>query len=256
MNGRSSDLEARTVHRSIVPRIAGASGLGLTTVRRSVRRVEARRPRCSAWRSIDDQFARCDSSNRPRRRLLHGSIVVLFFSAGSVGTMGGALPASAAHDIGVGHRRGCFPTVQAALDVATAGDVVRIDAGVFAGGVTVNKDLSLVGAGAGATLLRGGGPVLTIGVFEAVTEPTVSIRGLTVTGGVTHTSTHCGPNCALSYVDATALGGGVVVPPGVNGAHGATVSIIDSVIAGNRAAPTMTVPSHFGGFVMAFKLGP
>lgn len=82
--------------------------------------------------------------------------------------------------------------MQAALDVVMAGDVVRMDAGVFAGGVTVNKDLSLVGAGAGATLLRGGGPVLTIGVFDAVTEPTVFIRGLTVTGGLTHTGTRCG----------------------------------------------------------------
>ena len=78
----------------------------------------------------------------------------------------------------------CYPTLQAAVDAAHDGDTVKLGAGTFAGGITIAKSISLVGAGAGATTISGGGPVLTIGVADAATEPTVSITGLTITGGV------------------------------------------------------------------------
>ena len=48
--------------------------------------------------------------------------------------------------------------------------------------------MNIVGAGAHNTIINGGGPVLTIGAFNASTEPTVSISGVTITGGVTHSS--------------------------------------------------------------------
>ena len=41
-----------------------------------------------------------------------------------------------------------------------------------------NASVKLVGAGAGQTVISGGGPVLTIGTFGALTEPTVSIDGV------------------------------------------------------------------------------
>ena len=160
-----------------------------------------------------------------------------------VGTVSVAPTASAARVLCVSHQPGCSDSLQAAIDLAQPGDVIRIARGVFAGGVTISKSISLVGSGPGSTVIRGGGPVLTIGVFDAPSEPTVSVRGVTITGGVTYSSTHCGPNCGTSYVHATALGGGIEVPPAAGSGLGATVSISDTVIAGNRVAPIVTVPS-------------
>src|SRR3954470_11161898 len=57
----------------------------------------------------------------------------------------------------------CFATVQAALDAAAGGDVIRIAPGTYAGGITITKDVSLVGADAHAVRISGGGPVVTVG---------------------------------------------------------------------------------------------
>jgi hypothetical protein len=115
--------------------------------------------------------------------------------------------------------------------------------GTFAGGVTIDRSVKLFGAGPDVTIIRGGGPVITVGEFDAASEPTVTIRNVTITGGVTHSSAHCGPICGANYVQATALGGGIEVPPAAGSTTGATVAIIHSVVAGNRAEPLTTVPS-------------
>ena len=53
--------------------------------------------------------------------------------------------------------------MQAALDASHDGDTIKVAAGTFAGGVTIAKSVSVIGAGAGATTIRGGGPVVTVG---------------------------------------------------------------------------------------------
>jgi hypothetical protein len=47
----------------------------------------------------------------------------------------------------VGTGRGCFPSIQSALDVSSAGDVVRLGPGTFAGGVTIKTAVTFLGAG-------------------------------------------------------------------------------------------------------------
>ena len=85
----------------------------------------------------------------------------------------------------VGERKpGCSSTVQAAVDAAHDGDTIVIAPGTYAGGVTVDVSVAIVGAGASSTIIKGGGPVLTIGVPHAASQPTVSITGVTITGGV------------------------------------------------------------------------
>jgi Right handed beta helix region len=128
----------------------------------------------------------------------------------------------------------CYPTLQAALDAAHDGDTVKLGAGTFTGGVAITKSISLIGAGPGATAISGGGPVLTIGVADAATEPTVSISGLTITRGENHGD---GP---------VAQGGGIAIPPAAGFTTGATVKITHSVISGNRAEPAVTVSSPGG----------
>src|SRR4029077_9648620 len=92
----------------------------------------------------------------------------------------------------------------------------------------------LAGAGARQTTISGGGPVVTVGTFQAAHEPTVVIQGVRITGGVTRSS---------FGVPYQAVGGGVWVPPSAHYAPGATLRITRSVIAGNRVAPSSSVDS-------------
>ena len=134
----------------------------------------------------------------------------------------------------VGHRSGCHATIQAAVDAARDDDTIRIGQGTFAGGITITKSIRIVGAGPKATIVRGGGPVVTIGKELAPNEHTVTISGLTITGGRT------------SGDGVEARGGGIHIPPATGFSTGATVTLRDVVVTGNRAEPTETVTSPSG----------
>jgi fibronectin-binding autotransporter adhesin len=136
--------------------------------------------------------------------------------------------------LGPGH--GCFKTLKAAVDAAHDGSTIKIAPGTYRGGVVVARSVRLAGSGAGRTVIRGGGPVLTLG-------GAISVSGVTVTGGVTSANPHspgCGPDvpaCGPGYAEATALGGGIEALPG------STVTLRRTVVADNRAAPSHTVAS-------------
>lgn len=135
---------------------------------------------------------------------------------------------------------GCYATLQEAVDAAHDGDRITINPGTYAGGVMIPVSIRLAGAGADTTTISGGGPVLTIGTFGSPNPPTVVISGVTITGGVT-----TGSAVSVPWTDAegvVALGGGVEIPAGQDFAVGATVTIKDSVITGNRVAPSATAP--------------
>ncbi len=179
-----------------------------------------------AWRE-------CSSG---RRRVLAAAVTVA--AAGAL-----ALPAKPAQaaSLCVGSGGGCYPTIQAAVNAAHGGDTITIGAGTFAGGVTITKSVRLQGAGAAATIIRGGDHVLTIGAYGAASEPAVSISGVTVTGGLAWSSAVSVP--LLGKAGAWAAGGGIEIPPGAHLADGATVTISDSAITGNRANPSTSIPS-------------
>jgi nitrous oxidase accessory protein len=93
-------------------------------------------------------------------------------------------------------------------DVAHDGDTIRIAPGTYAGGVVVNRSVRLAGSGAGRTMIRGGGPVLTLG------GATISISDLTIKGGLTTTTPQPGvwsrrADLRPRLPEATALGGGI-----------------------------------------------
>src|SRR5262245_23611805 len=146
---------------------------------------------------------------------------------------GTAWSRSAGATLCVGGKAGCYSTIQAAVDAAHDGDTITIAAGSFAGGITIDKSVNVVGAGAAQTVISGGRPVVTIGELGATSEPTVSVTGVTITGGVN--SSNPAPEVAS--------GGGVSVPRGRTSGSGATVTISDSVITGNRAEPVATSSS-------------
>jgi fibronectin-binding autotransporter adhesin len=156
-------------------------------------------------------------------------------------------PTAAAKTLCVAQSSGCYHAIQPAVDAAHAGDTVRVAPGTFAGGVTIAKSIRLQGAGAGATRISGGGPVLTLGTFGAASEPTIAIDGVTVTHGKTTKTPDVDSN--LTYI---ARGGGIFVPsgafvpPGPAFRPGATVTITNTVVTGNEAAPASTAPSPSG----------
>jgi hypothetical protein len=160
-----------------------------------------------------------------------------------VGTADGASQADRRSPC-VGHAAGCAKSLQERLDAAEPGDTVRIGPGTYKGGVEIKKSVTLVGAGPKSTVIRGGGPVLTIGKFGAQTEPKVTIRGVKITGGVTRSSPMSEEFTGEEGVFAA--GGGILIPPNAAFDGGAKVTIQDSVIAGNRVAPRATVTSPSG----------
>jgi hypothetical protein len=180
-----------------------------------------------------------------RRLLATGALAaVIAVSSALAGS-----PAFGAHRAGsaaaaalcVSSKPGCFATIQAALDAAHDGDVVQVGPGTYPGGLTIERSIKLAGAGVGATVISGGGPVLTIGSIGAASEPTVQISGVAITGGVSRTSPVSIPFVGKAGVFAT--GGGVEIVPNADFTGGATVTITNSLISSNRAAPTDTVDS-------------
>ncbi len=145
-------------------------------------------------------------------------------------------PAAAA-DLCVGAGAGCVATLQEAVDAAQDGDTVRVGRGTFAGGVTIDKSIALVGEGSDSTIIAGGGPVLTIFREAAPDQLSVSIRGVTITSGVNDSK----PDPPVTF------GGGIWIPtsqlpgPPFNGT-GATVAIADSVITGNTVTSRVAIP--------------
>ena len=109
----------------------------------------------------------------------------------TIAVAGGLAGSARAHQrdhLCVGDGRGCYADLQAAVNAARDGATISIGRGTFKGGVTIDKRVELIGAGARATTISGGGPVLTIGRFGAASEPTVSIAGVTITGGRTRSA--------------------------------------------------------------------
>ena len=158
--------------------------------------------------------------------------LVLLVPAVAVLLLLGPRPASAA-TLEVCQRRCPYTELGPALSAAHRGDTITIGPGTYAGGLTIDVSVKLVGAGSGATIISGGGPVLTIGVADAPSEPTVTIEGITVTGGVT----------VGNLTPFSGRGGGIYIPRAAGPSTGATVTIRNSVIRGNSVAPRVAVES-------------
>src|SRR5438045_3995017 len=135
------------------------------------------------------------------------------------------------------------------LVVQAENDAITIARGTFAGGVSIDVSVDVRGAGASATIIKGGGPVLLIGREQATTEPTVSISGVTIAGGFNTSS----PDHAVTQ------GGGVEIAVGsfpARGGLGATVTITDSVVADNTvASDELLAPGFCGPFDCSFATG-
>jgi hypothetical protein len=167
------------------------------------------------------------------------SLLVVSIAAVLLGAA--ASPASAA-TLCVGQEAGCFTQIQPAVNAAHDGDTIAIGAGTFAGGITIDKSVRILGAGAKNTIINGGGPVVTVFRATASDALSVTIDGVTITGGVNNSQ----PGTEVTF------GGGVWIPtsqldhPPFNGT-GATVSISNSVVTGNTVTSNSFIPPGFCG---------
>lgn len=80
-----------------------------------------------------------------------------------------------------------YPTIQAAIDASKRGGRITILAGVFTEQVALTKDLSIVGAGMDATIIRAPenlvpGPLGSPAILEVYGGVRASIQGVTVSG--------------------------------------------------------------------------
>ncbi len=71
-----------------------------------------------------------------------------------------------------------FSSIQEAVDSASPGSVIIVKAGTYHGGITIEKSLTLNGAGTGSTVIQGGNPVITVG-----SGVETRMTHLTITGG-------------------------------------------------------------------------
>jgi hypothetical protein len=128
---------------------------------------------------------------------------------------------------------GCdYADIQAAVSAANPGDTVSIAAGYYAGGITIDKDLNLQGAGASSTTVSGGASVVVV-----TNGATVSIDGVHITGG-SYTNSN-GGNRPSPYFSG---GGGVYI-------NEARVELRDSVVSGNSANGSLVNgPNHISIF--------
>jgi hypothetical protein len=138
-----------------------------------------------------------------------------------------------------------YPTIQAAVDAAAAGDHIDVRAGTYREEVLIGKDLDIRGAGVGATSIKAPTTLTPYGVHlpdgRAVTAIVriangahVRISSLTVTGPIP-----CG-----------------IEVSGVNVMQAATLTLSDARVTAIHPNPTTCSPDQVAGRAVVFGLPP
>lgn len=81
-------------------------------------------------------------------------------------TSGDVYTTATGNDANSGNSNSPFLTIQAAINAASAGDTIMVDAGTYNENVNINKALTLLGAGAGATVVDGSSSGSGLGTFH------------------------------------------------------------------------------------------
>ena len=73
----------------------------------------------------------------------------------------------------------CYTSIQAAINAASEGDTIKIDAGTYDGSLSIGKSVTLVGAGADQTTITqsASDSVITITAGVSVTIKAATVRG-------------------------------------------------------------------------------
>lgn len=133
-------------------------------------------------------------------------------------------------------------TIPGAMAKAATGDTIVISANTYPGGIAISKGLTLQGAGAGQTVIRGGSPVVTVnGGIRA------AIRGITVSGGtgpnghgISNYGTLAVTKSAIRSNTGSSDGGGILN-------HGGTLSLANSTVGDNAVSGSGAAGTGTGG---------
>jgi hypothetical protein len=131
---------------------------------------------------------------------------------------------------------GCaFATLQAAIDAASPGATIAVCPGTYGGGLTIDKNLRLVGAGDGtgstATVLQGAGDASVV----STTTGTIVLQKLRITGGG---GDGAGVNIQGGSVELNGCTVSGNTSPGSFGGgiyNSGTLDLIESTVSGNSA---------------------
>ena len=112
-----------------------------------------------------------------------------------------------------------YCTIQSAIDAATAGDVITVDAGTYNEDVTINKTLKITGAEAATTKITG--PIGGSGSTVSIAANNVEISGFTITRDGNNTTDWNDPNLNAAGI-------------AIQGTTITGASIHDNIFMGNR----------------------
>ena len=76
---------------------------------------------------------------------------------------------------------GGYATIQAAVNDAAPGDTISVAAGTYNEQITINKSVSIIGAGSDQTIITGGNPAVLLSATGTVTQP-ILLKDLQVLG--------------------------------------------------------------------------
>ncbi len=135
---------------------------------------------------------------------------------------------------------GCtYASIQQAINASASGAVLLIGAGTYNEAVTLRAGISLVGAGAAVTILRGPGSQPALTAADANIDRATLVEKMGITGGggqngagvlVRNGASPTLRNLEIHGNSATSLGGGVAVLSGGD-------PLLDRVVIRNNAAP-------------------
>ena len=112
--------------------------------------------------------------NLAKRRGIFLVITVIVLIGGFF-VVGGVLAEPATIEVGPGQT---YTTIQAAIEVASSGDIINVAAGTYNEEVNVNKSLTLLGKNKDTTIIDGGG-VQSSGAID-ITADYVTVSGFTI----------------------------------------------------------------------------
>ena len=159
-------------------------------------------------------------------------------------------------------------SIQSAVTSAAAGDTINVAAGTYTEHVTIDKNLTIIGAGAGATIVDGSkiGTVFKIGDTSAA--KTVVLQGMTIQNGSGTSATDSSTggtgtvgggimdikanltlaNCVIQNNSVTYGGGGIYV------SNGGTVALNGTTVTANSASklPTSATRTLGGGILLDY----
>jgi hypothetical protein len=140
---------------------------------------------------------------------------------------------------------GCqYTTIGAALAAAQDGDKIVVGSGTYDGGLSVDKDVTLRGKGADVTTISLVGTGTSGSVVTVAPGTTVTIDGVTITGGAAQLGAGVKSDGELTLKDTAVVqnnGSGIGAAGTIyNGADG-TLSLVDTYVAEN------TVVDGIGG---------